>query len=163
MGNERIAAESYGFTRDQYLLYVAVHELGHAVAGIAEGFDYRKLTVRIDGSQSRTRGGAYPSWWGRKERIPHLVSLHGGFIANEIYLKRNGLWNTHRKGLAEGNARSDYAAADSLKPSRRETEDAISKARGHLDRHWTVLDYAAPQLAKKGQMSFRQLRSVPGW
>ncbi|MFF8784804.1 hypothetical protein [Streptomyces sp. NPDC015125] len=161
--SERIAAESYGFTRDQYRLYVAIHELGHAVAGISEGYDYRKVTVRLDGGHSRTRGSAYPSWWGKKERIPQLVSLHGGFIANEIYLKRNGLWDPRRKELAQGNARSDYSAADNLKPSRRETEDAIFKARRHLERHWTVIDYAAPELAKKGQMSFRQLRSVPGW
>lgn len=163
MSIERIAAERYGFTPEQYRLYVAVHELGHAVAGIAAGFDCSKVEMDLHDNGHRVRGRVIPSLWGRKDRIPQLTCLHGGLIANEIHLRRSGLWNSHREQLAKNNANSDMTVAASMQPSGSETAEAISQARRFLERHWTVIDYAAPQLLKRGRMSFRQLRSVPGW
>lgn len=163
MSAERAAMERFGFTRDQYRLYIAVHELGHAVAGIASGYDCSKVKMDLRDNGHRVRGEATPSLWGKKDRVPELTFLHGGFIASEMHLRRLGLWTSRREQLAQANARGDFELAASLKPSSGETNEAISQARRHLERHWTVIDYTAPQLVKKGRLSFRQLRSVPGW
>ncbi|MEE6264897.1 MULTISPECIES: hypothetical protein [Streptomyces] len=158
-----MARQLFGLTPDEYRMYVAVHELGHAVAGITAGHDYRKIELRIGDDGHPADGIAVARRWGRKERFPLLVAIHGGFIASEMHFRKIGLWDRHRQELAASGARHDHDQATRLKPSPQESAEAISQARTHLKRHWTVIDYATPQLLAKGRLSYRQLRSVPGW
>ncbi|MFI8792586.1 hypothetical protein [Streptomyces sp. NPDC055105] len=142
---------------DDYRTYTAIHEIGHATAGLATGdcnVDHIKLTI-YPGAPS---DGYTEAGW--NEQRSHLVLLHGGFLAQQRWMRERGLWNARRDRAARNGAGHDFGIIETTGASTAEVAAAAELSSILLDRHWAGLLVAADRLATTGYLTGDDLCAI---
>lgn len=157
-GQLRTIREVLALPDDQYRLYTAIHEIGHAVTGLATDkceVDCCELTI----APGADTDAFTDIRWVQDDAEQHtrLVLLHGGLLAQDRWMRERGLWTADRYRAARSGARHDFAAIEELGAD----HSAVSAARelsGHLlARHWPVVLTAAEHLYATGRITGTQL------
>lgn len=149
--------EALQLTEDDYRAYTAVHEIGHATAGLATGdcnVDHIKLTIYPG---APTDGYTEVGW---NDQRTHLVLLHGGLIAQQRWLQERGLWSVRRERAARHGAGHDFSVIESIGASKTEVSAAAELSTELLNRHWTGLLLAAERLAMTGYLTGDELCDI---
>jgi hypothetical protein len=142
--------EALHLSEDNYRTYTAIHEVGHATAGLATGdctVDHIKLTIYPG---APTDGYAEVGW---NDQLTHLVLLHGGLLAQQRWMREKGLWSVRRDRAARNGAGHDYAIIKAIGASTAEVDAAAELSSKLLNRHWAGLLVAAERLALTGHLS----------
>lgn len=149
--------EALNLTGSQYRMYTAVHEIGHATAGLATGecfVEHCRLTIApaapADGYADVRFDGQHA----------HLVILHGGLIAQEHWLRRTGLWSERRGRAARDSAGHDLDAIVSLNAPAAAVTAARGDAYRFLTAHWRGVLTAADRLCERGFLHGDELCDV---
>lgn len=153
--------EVLAFTDDQYRHYTAIHEIGHATAGLATGkctVDCCELSI-VPGAAT----DAYTdiSWVrDRHEQNTRLVLLHGGLLAQDRWMNEQGLWTDDRYRAARSGARHDFAAMEELGADDAAVSSAREESRILLARYWPAVLKAADHLSATGRITGEQLHEL---
>lgn len=157
-GRLQTIGEVLAFTDEQYRLYTAVHEIGHATAGLATGkctVDCCELSI-VPGAAT----DAYTdiSWvQDRFEQNTRLVMLHGGLLAQDRWMKEQSLWTTDRYRAARSGARHDFAAMEELGANEAAVTAAREESQMLLAQHWPAVLKATDHLCTTGRITGGQL------
>ncbi|MFF9074520.1 hypothetical protein OIU91_41080 (plasmid) [Streptomyces sp. NBC_01456] len=138
------------FDDRQYLLFTAVHEAGHAVAGAATGDFWMGETVLTIHPGALTDAYTEVSWGDIRTQ---LVYLPGGELAQMRWLHEQRLWTAMRGRATRNAALHDHAALRSLGFDWRARHAAAQEADAHLARHWSAVLDVAGRLAAAGRIS----------
>lgn len=133
-----------------YRMYTAVHELGHATSGLATGdcyVDHVRLTIHPAAPSDGHTDLRYDG------RQTHLVVLHGGLLAQQRWMREQGLWSDRRAKATRYSAGHDLKVVRSLGASEEETAAAVTRCEKLLNEHWTGLLAAARQLFAVGYLA----------
>jgi hypothetical protein len=133
-----------------YVLFTAVHEAGHAVAGLATG-DFWMGEAVLTVYPGAPADAYTDVGWG--EVRTQLVFLPGGELAQLRWLREQGLWTPIRGRATRNAAHHDRAALRSLGFDWRARHAAAQEAEAHLARHWPAVLDVAGRLAAAGRIS----------
>lgn len=160
-GRPRTIGEVLAFTDEQYRLYTAIHEIGHATAGLATGkcaVDFCVLTIEPG---AETDAFTDIRWVkDSDEQQTRLVLLHGGLLAQDRWMREQGLWTADRHRAARSGARHDFDAMADLGASEEAISAARELSRQLLDRHWQGVLRAAAGLCSMNRITGEQLVDV---
>lgn len=157
-GRPRTIREVLAFTDGRYRLYTAVHEIGHAAAGLATGkcaVDSCVLTIEPGAERD-----AYTDIrWVKDsdEQQTRLVLLHGGLLAQDRWMREQGLWTADRHRAAYSGARHDFDAIADLGAGEQAISAARELSRQLLDRHWQGVLRAANDLSAMNRITGEQI------
>ncbi|MFC4512560.1 hypothetical protein [Streptomyces ehimensis] len=149
--------DALGFSADQYREWVAAHELGHAIASIGAGERVKEIEIVLD-RDGPVMGRTVLSRWGRRDRMAALVGLHGGHVADELWLRARGLWSPERSAICQSSSRRDYEQISQLAESGTESAAAASAARRHIETNWSTFLAGLNFLATSSRLPGRALR-----
>lgn len=141
-------------TDQQYRRYTAIHEIGHAITGLATGNGI--VTVcEINIIPGAVANGFTDYGWGyeRPELETRLVFLHGGLLAQERWLHETGLWTLERSRGVRFSAQEDLALMQQLGADEAAIRVAREEAADHLQQHWQGLLKAALYLDSFGSIT----------
>ena len=141
--------DGLAFDDRQHLLYTAVHEVGHAVAGAATldfWMDECVLTLHPGAA-----GDAYTDvGWGAVRT--QLAFLPAGELAQIRWLREKNLWTPMRGRSTRNAAMHDRAASAALGFSWRARHTATLEAESHPGRHWLAVLQLAHLLSTTGRI-----------
>ncbi|MFF4403569.1 hypothetical protein [Streptomyces sp. NPDC001404] len=142
--------DALAFDDRRHVLYTAVHEVGHAVAGAATRDFWMGesiLTLHPGAfTDARTSVG-----WG--DTRTQLVYLPAGELAQVRWLREQGLWTPLRGRATRNAALHDHAALASLGFDWRTRHTASLEAESHLARHWPAVVELAAVLSTTGRIT----------
>lgn len=158
----------------------AAHELGHAIAHLAQDADahlarvdlYSETTdIRLDTGVTRAAGGYTLAHYERGDEHALwcvLVACAAGERAQDRWLREAGLWTPTRAVAIEVLARSDRDSALHREPRLGFGDAEIDYGLLHdeadaiIDRHWEGLRTAVPVLMTSGRMTGDELAAYVG-
>ncbi|MEZ0095666.1 hypothetical protein [Streptacidiphilus sp. EB129] len=138
-----------------YALFLAVHEVGHLVAGIATG-DRRADDCAVSLGPATA---AYPALTWETPAVL-LTSLHGGLLAQVRWLHRQELWTPRRARAVKDGAAHDREAIRAVGLHWRESAKARERAQVLLAEHWPGLLAAATRLVTADRITVAEVRAV---
>jgi hypothetical protein len=96
----------------------------------------------------------------RFEQRTRLVLLHGGLLAQDRWMKEQGLWTDDRYRAARSGARHDVAAMEELGADDAAVGAAREESRILLAQHWPAVLEAADHLSTTGHITGEQLHEL---
>lgn len=149
---------SLGFGSDEYVMWVAIHEVGHALCSEVEGARVKAVQLTTDGD-GVVGGVTESSRWQSQNRRAAIVSLPAGYVANGLWLRDVGLWTSYRDAVSRASSKRDFAYLDGL-ASAGEARNGADTAQRLLKDRWRSAVNAAERLARSGSLSGREFRSL---
>ncbi|MGW0334260.1 hypothetical protein ACWD0J_20730 [Streptomyces sp. NPDC003011] len=150
--------EVLAFSDSQYRLYTAVHEIGHAAAGLATGncsVDVCELTIK----PGATTDAFTDISWVRDHTAQHtqLVFLNGGLLAQEQWMREYGVWTPERSRAARSGASHDMTAMTELGADEAASRKAQDDSRELIRLHWAGIAEAAQLLCDSGRITGQEI------
>ncbi|QDN54199.1 hypothetical protein [Streptomyces sp. S1D4-20] len=140
--------------------YTAIREIGHALTAVATG-QARVIECALEpGTASDgTRFDAFTEvrW---QTLHAYLTLLQAGAMAQERWLREQGLWTPRRDLATQVAARQSRAAVQATAASADEIERAAAWAQELLGYHWPLLLHFADLLDQRGHLYGSHLRKV---
>lgn len=162
-GRYETALAHYGLTNDQYRRAVAAHELAHGlIAAAMPTLDVGQVVITTH-RQLGVHGCAYVGTAPGRQRDPieKAAELYAGAIAKARWLRTvERRWSSDLEHLVRECAAGDRAIIQQLRLDRRQDSLAQTEAERAVTRQWPAITKAVPRLAKRGQISGRELRRL---
>jgi hypothetical protein len=138
--------------------YTAIREIGHALTAVAtEQARVIECALEPGTAPDGTRFDAFTEvrW---QTRHAYLTLLQAGTMAQERWLREQGLWTPRRDLATQVAARHSRAAVQATAASADQIEKATNWAHELLDRHWPLLLHCAALLDRRGHLYGSHLR-----
>jgi hypothetical protein len=148
--------QALAFTEADWRAYCAVHELGHALAGLRSGLDATYSVLTTDGSDS---AGHTHLVWGDNQH-GQLVMLAAGAIAQRKWLEERGQLTPLRAAAVRACAVHDDEHTRRLRATPAERAAAQSEAEALLDEVWPALHAGIGPLTERGRLDGGELRAL---
>jgi len=138
--------------------YTAIREVGHALTAVATG-QARVIECALEPGTAPdgSRFDAFTEVRWQTSRA-YLAILQAGAMAQERWLREQGLWTPRRELVTEVAARHSRAAVQATAASAAEIERAATWAQELLDKHWPLLLVCADLLDRRGHLYGSHLR-----
>ncbi|MFJ2629017.1 hypothetical protein ACIO6T_38085 [Streptomyces sp. NPDC087532] len=140
--------------------YTAIREAGHGLTAVAT---YQAHVIECALRPGTISDGTpFDAFTELRWRTPraYLAVLQAGAMAQERWLREQGLWTPRRELATQVAARHSRDAVRATAASAEDVEQAASWARELLDRHWLLLLYCAELLDQRGHLNGSHLRKV---
>ncbi|MGX5185730.1 hypothetical protein ACWKT5_23630 [Streptomyces avermitilis] len=140
--------------------YTAIREIGHGLTAVATG-QARVIECALEPGTALD-GTRFDAFTEVRWQTPHayLALLQAGSMAQERWLREQGLWTARRDLATQLAARHSRAAVQATAASQDEIELAAAWAQELLDRHWTLLLHCASLLDRRGHLYGSHLRKA---
>ncbi|MFF5019522.1 hypothetical protein [Streptomyces sp. NPDC001165] len=140
--------------------YTAIRETGHALTAVATG-QARVIECALEPG-SAPDGTRYDAFTVVRWQTPHAYRtlLQAGAMAQERWLREQGLWTPRRDLATQVAARHSRAAIQATAASADEIERAAAWAQELLDHHWPLLLHCAGLLDQRGHLYGFHLRKA---
>ncbi|MET9777679.1 hypothetical protein ABZ023_26050 [Streptomyces sp. NPDC006367] len=138
--------------------YTAIREVGHALTAVATG-QARVIECALEPGTAPD-GTSFDAFTEVRWQTPHayLTLLQAGAMAQERWLREQGLWTPRRNLVTQVAARHSRAAVWATATSADQIEKAATWAQALLDRHWQLLLHCAALLDRRGHLYGSHLR-----
>ncbi|MEV5279746.1 hypothetical protein [Streptomyces sp. NPDC052811] len=138
--------------------YAAIREVGQALTAVATG-QARVIECALEPGTapdgSRFDAFTEVRW---QTSYAYLAMLQAGAIAQERWLREQGLWTPRRDLVTQVAARHSRVAAEATTAGADQIEQAAVWARELLDRHWALVLRFADLLDRRGHLYGSHLR-----
>ncbi|MGW2421390.1 hypothetical protein ACWC0C_19450 [Streptomyces sp. NPDC001709] len=140
--------------------YIAIREIGHGLTAVATG-QARVVACALEPGTAPD-GTRFDAFTEVRWRTLHayLALLQAGVMAQERWLREQGLWTPRRDLATQVAARHSRAAVQATAASEDQIERAAAWAQELLDRHWTLLLHCAGLLDRRGHLDGSHLRKA---
>lgn len=140
--------------------YTAIREIGHGLTAVATR-QARVIECALEPGKAPD-GTPFDAFTEVRWQTTHayLTLLQAGAMAQERWLREQGLWTPRRDLATQVAARHSRAAVQATAASEDEIERAAAWAQELLDRRWPLLLHCADLLDRRGHLYGSHLRKA---